>query len=367
MAERAVPVSRSWLWIAGIIVTGWLIYLLAPILTPFLLAGLFAYLGDPLVDKLEGRRLSRNLATSVVFLLIFGIVIVAPLLLIPVLETQISAVIKSLPRYIDWITETFLPAMQARLGVDPTVFDVEKIKAALAANWKEAGGIAAHVVAYVSRSGMAMLGWLAGMVLVPVLTFYMLRDWDHFLAAIRDLLPRSIEPTVVQLTRESDERLAAFLRGQFIVMLCLGTIYSVGLSIAGLNTAVLIGMLAGLVSFVPYLGVIVGVVTASIAMLVQTQDLMQLLPVAIVFGVGQMLEGMVLTPLLVGDKIGLHPVTVIFAVLAGGQLFGFLGVLLALPVAAVLVVLVRHARRSYKSSRLYGVDIDAGSGSTPES
>ena len=367
MTESVAPALRSWLWIAGVLLGGWLVYLLAPILTPFLLAGLFAYLGDPLVDRLEARKLSRTLATTLVFMLIFGIVILAPLLLIPVLETQIGAVIKTLPRYIDWITETFLPGMQARLGVDPTVFDVEQIKAALAANWKEAGGIAAHVVGYVTRSGMAMLGWLASMVLVPVLTFYMLRDWDHFLAAIRDLLPRSIEPTVVQLTLESDERLAAFLRGQFIVMLCLGTIYSVGLSLAGLNTAVLIGMLAGLVSFVPYLGVIVGVVTASIAMLVQTQDLMQLLPVAIVFGVGQMLEGMVLTPLLVGDKIGLHPVTVIFAVLAGGQLFGFLGVLLALPVAAVLVVLVRHARRSYMSSGLYGVDIDAGSGPAPES
>jgi predicted PurR-regulated permease PerM len=289
-------------------------------------------------------------------------VIVVPLLLLPVLETQIGALIKSLPRYIDWITEIFLPGMQARLGVDPSAFDVEKIKAALAANWKEAGGIAAQVVGYATRSGMAMIGWLAAVVLVPVLTFYMLRDWDHFIAAIHDLLPRGVEPTVVQLARESDERLAAFLRGQFIVMLCLGTIYSVGLSIAGLNTAVLVGMLAGVVSFVPYLGVIVGVVTASVAMLFQSQDVMQLIPIAVVFTVGQMLEGMVLTPLLVGDKIGLHPVTVIFAVLAGGQLFGFLGVLLALPVAAVLVVLVRHARDRYKSSRLYAEETRAASG-----
>jgi len=367
MTDSAYAGGSRWPWIAGIFISGGLVYLLAPILTPFLLAGLFAYLGDPLVDRLEARRLSRTLATSVVCSLIFGVVILAPLLLLPVLETQIGAAIKSLPRYIDWITETFLPGMQARLGVDPAVFDVERIKAALAANWKEAGGIAAHVVAYVTRSGMAMLGWLAGMVLVPVLTFYMLRDWDHFVAAIRDLLPRSIEPTIVQLTLESDERLAAFLRGQFIVMLCLGTIYSTGLALAGLNTALLIGMLAGMVSFVPYLGVIVGIVTASVAMLFQTQDLMQLLPVALVFGVGQMLEGMVLTPLLVGDKIGLHPVTVIFAVLAGGQLFGFLGVLLALPAAAVLVVLVRHARRSYKASRLYGVDIDSDATGMPES
>jgi predicted PurR-regulated permease PerM len=277
-----------------------------------------------------------------------------------VVETQVGALIRSLPGYIDWITESLLPGMQARLGVDPSVFDVEKIKAALAENWKEAGGIAANVVASVSRSGVAMLAWLANLVLIPVLTFYLMRDWDHFVAGVRDLLPRHVERTVVELTGEANERLAAFLRGQFIVMLCLGTIYSVGLSLAGLQTAVLIGMMAGLVSFVPYLGVIVGVVAASIAMLFQTHDLMQLIPVAVVFAIGQMLEGMLLTPLLVGDKIGMHPVTVIFAVLAGGQLFGFLGVLLALPAAAVLAVLVRHARRSYKASRLYGVDIDAG-------
>ena len=207
---------------------------------------------------------------------------------------------------------------------------------------------------YVSRSGLAMLAWLANIVLVPVITFYMLRDWDHFMAAIRELLPRSVEPTLVGLAKESDAHLAAFLRGQLMVMLSLGVIYSIGLSVAGLKTALLIGMLAGLVSFVPYLGVIVGLVSASIAMLFQTQDVMQLIPVAIVFGIGQMLEGMVLTPLLVGDRIGLHPVTVIFAVLAGGQLFGFMGILLALPLASVLVVLVRHARDRYKKSELYG-------------
>jgi predicted PurR-regulated permease PerM len=346
--------SGKWLLLVGVLVTGWLVYLLAPILTPFLLAALFAYLGDPLVDKLEARRLSRTLAVVIVFAVIFVVVLIVPLLLLPVIETQVSAFIRALPGYIDWLTETFLPGMQARLGVDPAAFDVEKLKQAILANWKDAGGIAAHVVSSVTRSGVAMIAWLVNIVLVPVLTFYLLRDWDHLVAAIHDLLPRDKEATIVALTKESDERLSAFLRGQFIVMLCLGTIYSIGLTIAGLKTALLIGMLAGLVSFVPYLGVIVGIVAASIAMLFQTQDVMQLIPVAIVFGIGQMLEGMVLTPLLVGDKIGLHPVTVIFAVLAGGQLFGFLGVLLALPVAAVLVVLVRHARERYKSSDLYG-------------
>ncbi len=351
--------SHKWFLLAGLLVTGWLVYLLAPILTPFLFAALLAYLGDPLVDRLEAHSLSRTLSVVIVFVVMFSAVLLVPLLLLPVIETQFGLLIGAIPGYIDWFTERLLPGLQARLGVDPSAFDVGRIKAALMANWQEAGGIAANVVGYISRSGLAMLAWLATIVLVPVLTFYLLRDWDHFLAAIHDLLPRATEPTIVTLARESDERLAAFLRGQLMVMLALSVIYSAGLAIAGLKTALLIGMLAGLVSFVPYLGVIVGIVAASIAMLFQTQDIMQLLPVAVVFGIGQMLEGMVLTPLLVGDRIGLHPVTVIFAVLAGGQLFGFLGVLLALPVASVLVVLVRHARDRYKESSLYGEEAAA--------
>jgi len=348
--------SYKWFLLAGLLVTGWLLYLLAPILSPFMFAALLAYLGDPLVDKLEARKLSRVVSVVIVFTLMFSVVVIVPLMLLPVIETQLGVLIRSLPGYIDWITETFLPTLQERLGVDPATFDVGQVKAALMANWKDTGSIAANVVTYVTSSGMAMLVWLANLVLVPVLTFYMLVDWDHFVASVRDLLPRDIEPTVTRLSLESDEMLSAFLRGQFMVMLSLGLIYSVGLSIIGLNTAVLVGLLAGVVSFVPYLGVIVGLIAASVAMLFQTHDVMQLLPVGIVFGIGQMLEGMVLTPWLVGDKIGLHPVTVMFAVLAGGQLFGFVGILLALPVAAVLVVLVRHAREKYKASGLYGAE-----------
>ncbi len=348
--------SYRWFLLAGLLIVGWLLYLLAPILSPFMFAALLAYLGDPLVDKLEARGLSRVLSAVIVFALMFSVVVIAPLLLLPVIETQLGVLIRSLPGYIDWITEIFLPTLQQRLGVDSDKFDTARIKAALMANWKDTGSIVAGVVGYISSSGAAMLIWLANLVLVPVLTFYMLVDWDNFVAAIRDLLPRSVEPTVTRLSLESDEMLSAFLRGQFMVMLCLGLIYSVGLSIIGLKTAVLVGLLAGLVSFVPYLGVIVGLIAASVAMLFQTHDFMQLVPVGIVFGLGQMLEGMVLTPWLVGDKIGLHPVTVMFAVLAGGQLFGFVGILLALPVASVLVVLVRHVREQYQASDLYSVE-----------
>jgi predicted PurR-regulated permease PerM len=173
------------------------------------------------------------------------------------------------------------------------------------------------------------------------------------MSRVRELLPRRSEAVIVKLAQQSDEVLGAFLRGQLLVMLALAFIYSAGLMMMGLDLALLIGMLAGLVSFVPYLGFIVGILAACVAALFQFQELLPLLYVAIVFGVGQMLEGMVLTPLLVGDRIGLHPVAVIFSVLAGGQLFGFVGVLLALPVAAVIAVLLRYLHTQYKSSALY--------------
>ena len=188
-------------------------------------------------------------------------------------------------------------------------------------------------------------------------------------AYVDDLLPRSVEPLIATLARESDDVLGAFLRGQLLVMLCLASLYALGLAVVGLEFALLIGLLAGLVSFVPYLGLIVGIAVAGIAILFQTQNPVDLFWVFAVFGVAQVIEGTVLTPLLVGERIGLHPVTVIFAVLAGGQLFGFFGILLALPVAAVLAVIMRHIHTSYKQSQIYGIDLidldDANVPTTP--
>jgi len=186
-----------------------------------------------------------------------------------------------------------------------------------------------------------------------VITFYLLRDWDKLMAQIHDLFPRRFAGTVAKLAGEADDVLGAFMRGQFYVMLAQGVIYSVGLWMVDLELALVIGMMAGLVSFVPYMGVITGVTFACMSALLQFQDVVHLLPVLIVFAVGQSIEGMVLTPWLVGNKIGLHPVAVMFAVLTGGRLFGFLGVLLALPVASVIMVLLRHVHERYTFSGFY--------------
>jgi len=345
--------SQKWLTLTGIFATGFLVYLLAPVLTPFLAAALLAYLGDPLADRLESRGLPRTAAVVVVFVLLLAMLALTLLLLVPAVGHQIEVLVSKLPLYLDWLQTNVGPWLQKTFGVEASLLDSTTLKSALQEHWSQFGGIAKSVVAWLSQSGMALVALLANLVLIPVVTFYLLRDWDSLIEKIHGLLPRKWEPTAVKLAKESDEVLGAFLRGQVLVMLVLAFIYSMGLWWVGLELALIIGLVAGLVSFVPYLGFIVGILLAGVAAMMQFHDPSILLLVAAVFGVGQALEGMLLTPLLVGDKIGLHPVAVIFAVMAGGTLFGFVGVLLALPVAAIVMVMLRHMQQVYRQSDLY--------------
>jgi predicted PurR-regulated permease PerM len=347
--------STRWFWLTIIAITAFLLYVLAPILLPFIAAALLAYLGDPLVDRLEKTRLSRTMAVTVVFLLIFAILVPLLLFLIPLLKEQLGALLSQLPDYIDWVVTNLQPMLQTKLGISLPPLEVELLKETFTKEWANTGGFLKGLLRTVSHSGLIVAGWLANIVLIPVITFYLLRDWDLLIAYIRDILPRSIESQVTQMARESDEVLGAFLRGQMLVMLALGIIYSIGLRIVGVEFSLLIGLFAGLLSFIPYMGLIVGVLVAGIAVLFQTHDVTNLLWVLLVFGIAQLIEGLFLTPVLVGDRIGLHPVAVIFAVLAGGQLFGFFGILLALPVFAVLAVLLRHAHKKYKDSKIYQI------------
>ena len=345
-------ISRAWWWLAAAVITGLLLAQLSPILMPFLSAALLAYLGDPLVDRLEAHKIPRTLAVTLVFVLLFTVLILGVLVLFPMLEQQISLLIQRVPEWLAWVKQTALPWLQTRFA-DVAWLDVDEIQQLIKSQWRNAGGLVAIIFGSITASGMALLGALANLLLIPVVTFYLLRDWDHLVAALHDLLPRKQEPAISLLAREADEVLGAFFRGQILVMMALGIVYSVGLSLVGLELALLIGIVAGVVSFVPYLGVIAGLLMAGIACMFQFGEWSVLFQVLIVFGVGQLLEGMLLTPILVGDRIGLHPVAVIFAVMAGGQLFGFTGVLLALPVAAVLVVFLRHFKELYQRSGLY--------------
>ncbi len=344
--------DRRWQALALVLAIGAVFYLLGPVLMPFVAAALFAYLFDPLVDRME-RRMNRGIAVSLVFLVAAVLFIASLLLLVPFIERQISNFLQQLPVWVGWFQTRAAPWLQQYFGFSPEVLDTQKIFETLQKHWKEAGGIATTVVAQVSKSGLALVGWVLNAVMVPVVAFYLLRDWDVLVARVRVLVPRSIEPVVTRLARESDDVLGAFLRGQLSVMVALGLFYAIALWAVGISVGPLIGMIAGLISFVPYLGAITGVLMGLVAALVQYQDWAHVLLVLGVFAVGQGLEGYVLVPKLVGDKIGLHPVAVIFAVLAGGQLFGFLGILLALPVASVVMVLLRYAYERYTSSELY--------------
>lgn len=334
----------------------WLVALLGPILTPFVLAALLGWLGDPLVDRLERSGRSRPVAVTLVFVLMVMLLVLVVLILVPMVERQVVTLVNALPEYRDWFMETALPWVEARTGIEITTWlDPQRLFELAREHWAQAGGVASTVFGYLSSSGFVFITWIANIVLVPILTFYFLRDWDLLVDRAAAMVPRDHIGTVSRLAKESDEVLGAFLRGQFIVMLALGAIYALGLTMVGLNLGLLIGIVAGLISFVPYLGAATGIVLAVLAALVQAQgfDLKLLILVGVVFTVGQLIESYILTPRIVGDRIGLHPVAVIFAIMAGGQLFGFVGMLIALPVAAVGNVLLRFAHERYTQSRLY--------------
>lgn len=341
-------------WTAVGVGAFWLLWLLSPILTPFAVAALLGWLGDPLVDRLQRAGRSRNTAVIIVFALMALLLALVLVLLVPLIESQISTLIESLPRYRLWFTGVAIPWIEARSGMQIAAWlDLSHLIELMRSNWERAGGVATTVLGYVSRSGFALIGMLTSIVLIPVITFFFLRDWDLLVGRVASMVPRDHIGTVTRLARESSDVLGGFLRGQFLVMVILGVMYGIGLWAVGLDLGILIGIIAGLLTFVPYLGPTSGVVLGVLAALMQYGDWKHVAGVLAVFGVGQLIESYWLTPKLVGDRIGLHPVAVIFAVLAGGQLFGFLGMLLALPMAAVVNVLLRYAHERYTQSHLY--------------
>jgi predicted PurR-regulated permease PerM len=343
---------QGWVAIALGALLLWFLISIEPVLMPFFVSMVLAYLGDPLADRLEAWGLSRRLAVTVVFTVLALLLILVLLLVIPILGRQIAQLIELMPAAFTWVQNTLLPRVQELIGVDLST-DFDKLRETVMGNLKETGSIAATLLAQVSKSGLALVAWLGSIALIPVVTFYLLLDWDHLVAKLLNLFPLPWKPTAQKLGKECDEVLSAFLRGQLIVMLCLGVIYAIGLTLLGVKLGLLIGLLSGLASIVPYLGVIVGISVAGLVAFFQFDSWLMLLAVAGVFGFGQVAESVVLQPKLLGDKIGLHPVAVIFAVLAGGQLFGFTGVLLALPVAAMIMVVLRYLHAYYKQSSLY--------------
>ncbi|MGH8563192.1 MAG: AI-2E family transporter [Gammaproteobacteria bacterium] len=349
-SEQALS-ARSFFWLALAVVVGVLIYLLSPILTPFLLAAILAYMGDPLVDRLEAQHIPRTLGALIVMSLLIGLVILIVVILVPLLEHQAATLMQRYPQHLEALSSYITPWLH-RFGIDFEL-DIQGIKQALMKNLPAAKSYAAKLIPTLTTGGLALVEFVINLVLVPVVLFYLLRDWDLMITHIGETIPMRARDETISMARDVDKVLGQFLRGQSSVMLLQSVFFVAGLWLVGLDYALPIGILAGLLCFVPYLGAIVGFVLATLAGLIQFQSFGGLIPVWIVFFLGQLLEGMVFTPWLVGDRIGLHPVLVIFALLAFGQLFGFFGVLLALPASAALVVGFKHLHQKYTDSALY--------------
>jgi len=332
-------------WLIAIALTCVLLYFLAPVLTPFIAAALLAYIGDPLADRLQRLKLPRSLAVVAVFLLTFLMIGLIVLLVGPLVRTQVGALLEALPDIVIQVEQVWLPSIQGYLDIDGG--EGVGIGAFLSRYSDMAGSWGSTVFVGLTKSGGVLAAAVLSLFLIPILTFYLLRDWDTIVGSFGALIPSKQRATVFELARETDEVLGAFLRGQIMVMFALSVIYSLGLSLVGLKFAIAIGVVSGLVSFVPYLGFVFGITLAALTVALEPNPLWLFVGVIATFSIAQMIEGSILTPKLVGDRIGLHPVVVIFAIAAGGQLFGFFGILLALPAAAVLSVLVRFAYHRY--------------------
>lgn len=349
--------KQTVLWLVVGLVLVALLAQLGPVLTPFIAAGILAYALNPAVDYLSAKRtgrisVPRSLAVIVVMLVLLAVILALVLIILPILQNQIPLLQEQIPRSLARLNAFLTPRLQ-ELGIKVRLDEVG-IKRILSQYFATSGDeIWTAVFASAKVGSVAVLGWIATLTLIPIALFYLLLDWHALLARIQNIVPRRWAGKVLQLGREVDELLAQYLRGQLAVMLSLSVYYSVALAVAGFDVALPVGILTGLLVFIPYLGFGLGLVLAIIAAVLQFEGMHGLLLVAGIYGAGQVIESFFLTPRLVGERIGLHPLTVIFALMAFGHLFGFVGVLLALPASAILAVAFQHVRVQYLNSSFY--------------
>ncbi len=329
-----------------------LLWLLSPILAPFLAAAILAYIFDPAVSKLESRGVPRTAGTVLALLLLMVAVALLMVIILPLFYKEIAQLIEQMPAFMERMRTTVVPWLNDKLGIE-IALDSASFRQFVSDNMQDASGIAKKVFASLGVGGLAVVGFLINLLLIPVVLFYVLRDWKPLLAGVDATVPRRFHGTINKLAGEIDAVLSEFLRGQLSVMVLMSVFYVAGLWLAGLNFALPVGLITGLLVFIPYLGSGTGLILGTVAAVMQFPSMNGVFMVWAVFGVGQLLEGFVVTPWLVGDRIGLHPVAVIFALLAFGQVFGFFGVLLALPASAAMLVGLRHMQRNYQASDLY--------------
>jgi predicted PurR-regulated permease PerM len=349
--------KQTAIWLAIALAFVLLMQLLGPILMPFIVSGILAYALNPWVDRLcklrfRGIALPRTAAATILVILLIAVILAMLLVMLPILEKQIPQLQNQIPLFLDKLNTSLGPMLQ-ELGFHVRL-DSTGIKAMLTEQLATSGeAIGKAVLSSIKVGGTAVLGMVANLMLIPIVLFYLLMEWHHVLWRLGRLVPRRWAQLTLGFINEVDSLLAQYLRGQILVMIVLALYYSIALSIAGFDLALPVGIITGLLVFIPYLGYGLGLVLALIGAVLQFNDFSGVISVAIIYGFGQIFESFVLTPRLVGERIGLHPLTVIFALMAFGQLFGFIGILVALPASAILAVAIRHLRNSYLNSSFY--------------
>lgn len=342
-------------WIIGTVfflAAGWLVYALSGILTPFVVAAVLAYILNPLVEKLRDRHISRGIASMLVMIFALLVLLALLLILIPMLITQFQNLLNRLPQLTDFAQNKALPWLHAHFG-GSLPLNREAAEAWLKSHSGTLRQTVSNLAPALMAQGGALAAGLSNLILLPLLLYYFLYDWQRWSHGIRALIPRRFIDTYTRISREMDEVLGEFLRGQLMVMLIMGVIYGTGLMLTGLDSGFAIGMIAGILVFVPYLGAFTGLLLATVAALLQFGSWQGLFTVWTVFAVGQLLESFLITPKIVGDRIGLSPFWVIFSLMAFGQLMGFVGMLIGLPLAAICLVLLREGSQVYFASNFY--------------
>lgn len=335
-------------WGIGLAVFVVLLWLLADALLPFVMGAAIAYLTDPWADWLEDHGLSRILATVVITVCSVGAVIVGVLLVVPLLVEQVQQVVDRVPAYIEQGREVMVKWLPEAEAEGSFLYKALNNLRENAQSWS------VGLLQRVGSFGIAVANLLAVVLVTPVVAFYLLMDWDDMVAGIDDYLPREHRDEIRYIAAELDRVLSGFVRGQLTVCMILGIFYAVALMVVGLNFGLLIGVFAGLISFIPFVGSIMGgLLSIGVAISQFWDDPVWVAVVAVIFGIGQVVEGNFLTPKLVGDKVGLHPVWLMFALSAFGVVFGFVGLLVAVPAAAAIGVVGRYMLERYKGGRLY--------------
>ncbi|MBE6468074.1 MAG: AI-2E family transporter [Alphaproteobacteria bacterium] len=345
--------NKNWIfWITLLVIFAALVYVLRSVLLPFVVGIIIGYLLDPLATRLEKLKINRTLATCLVLLLVAVILIPAFIALVGMIDEQLALFISAVPKYMEALSQKIEPII-ANIQDNFPNFNQEKFREYLRGNMSNGLKLIGSLLRKLISGSYAVFNILSLVLITPIVTFYMLRDWNDFTKKVDSLLPKAYKKEIRTQAKEIDKIISSFIRGQLSVCVLLGTFYGVGLSFVGLDLGLLVGFIAGIISFIPYVGSIVGFITAMAIAFAQFNDWVPIAQVVGVFAVGQFLEGNFLTPKLVGDSIGLHPVWVMFALLAGGVLLGFLGLMIAVPLAAVIGVLARFAISKYKQSSLY--------------